>query len=116
MSQQTTEYREELADLMLKITAGKSYRQIARDAKISPSTIGNMVIGRVPSSAVCIAVANAVGIEPGILLSSAGLPAPDAVEAVNLALRGTDLPEEGKQQIVDFARQTREKYSRKPQQ
>ncbi len=72
-----TVYSERLAELMLKATEGRSYRKIARDAGISPSTIGNMVLGRVPSADICTAVANALGIPPSAVLEASGHPVPE---------------------------------------
>lgn len=72
MRRQPVSYSEELAQLMRELTQKKSYRQIARDAETSPSTIGNMVLGRIPSEDVCIRVAKAADTEPDTLLLACG--------------------------------------------
>lgn len=127
MRRQPVSYSEQLAQVMRELTSKKSYRQIAKDAEISPSTIGNMVLGRIPSEEICIKVANAANSDPDILLLACGYepqPPPaeraaealsqidDPIQAVTLALRSPsfdDLSELAKTQILDFVREIESK-------
>lgn len=100
-------YSNALADLMLNATQKKSQRQIARDAEVSQGTVGNMVLGRVPSREVCLAVAEASGIDPIVMLSAAGYEVDqDPLQTIRLALRGTRaLSNASKQEILEFTRE-----------
>jgi transcriptional regulator with XRE-family HTH domain len=106
MRQQAIAYREELAELMREITATRSYRQLAKDAELSPSTIGNMVLGRVPSREVCLKVAHAANIPSSKMLEAAGYDMPDALEAVTLALRDAkNMSESSKDEVLRIVRE-----------
>ena len=107
-------YKTELADLMLRATATRSQRQAAKDANVSPATIGNMVLGRVPSAEICERVAIALSVPVPDMLIAAGYEShTDPIEAIDMCLRGVEgIPEEGKDQIKAFVMEVKEKYAK----
>jgi transcriptional regulator with XRE-family HTH domain len=110
------DYTEALAQLMREATTSRSQRQLARGAGVSQGTIGNMVLGRVPSRDVCLRVAQAAGIPATRLLQAAGYDTDaDPVAAVEWGLRCTNIPDEGKEQIKRFVEKIAEKYKPKPE-
>jgi len=92
--------REELAALMRDATKNRSQRRIARDADVSQTTIGNMLLGRVPGQDICRRVAAAAGIDEETMLRAAGhLEPADPVDRVKLCLRAPRMLPETERQL-----------------
>lgn len=117
------------ADFVRNRMGARSQREVALKGGLSQTTIGNYLLDRLPDmndTDLIRRIAAALDSTPEEVIdvirgdqkhratnaAIRALPA-DTVEAVALALRGADLPEEGKQQIIDFAQKIREKYPRK---
>jgi transcriptional regulator with XRE-family HTH domain len=108
-------YSEELAEIMRQATASRSQRQVAKEAQVSQGTIGNMLMGMVPSRDVITRVAQAIGVPVTSMLKAAGYEIVDTPTAVELALRATeDIPEQGKRQVLDFVECVKAHYENKP--
>ncbi len=65
-------YSEELASLMREAIKNKSQRQIAKEAGVSQTTIGNMVLGMIPSEDICSQVAPAIDKDENEVLAICG--------------------------------------------
>ena len=96
-----------------------TYRAASLRTSISGAYWKDMADGRVPSEDVIDRIAAAF---PEVNVNELRLAAgysmrpdeTDAVTAVELALRGqTDIPEEGKRQILDLVRQVQERHAKK---
>ena len=101
---------------------GFTFRAAAFRTSISAAYWKDMSDGRVPSEDVIARISAAFDdLDENSLRLAAGY-APrtdrmDAVAAVEFALRGQEsLPEEGKQQILDFVRETQMRYAKPSQQ
>ena len=81
-------FREDLSAIMRKATEKKSQRQIAKDAEVSQTTIGNMVLGMVPSRSICTKVAKAIGVTEYDMLIACGYEQPtDPVDRLEVQLK-----------------------------
>ena len=92
MNQQNAKYSDNLANLMLEVTSKKSYRQLARDAGTSPSTISNMVLGRIPSREMALRVAEASRVPLKTMMEACNYEMPnpdDYIRHYVKACRGT---------------------------
>lgn len=80
---------------------------------VTHSVIGEMRKGIIPSRDTIGRFAKGMGVSEQELMVAAGYEqATDAVEAVYLALRGaTNIPDEGKKQILDFAKKIEQRYT-----
>ena len=102
-------YSEELAQLMIEATKKKSQRLIAKEAQVSQTTIGNMVMGRIPSRDICTRVAPASDIDIHTMMIACGyeqkLPI-DPVERMQVFLKQNfpDLKQEDIDIIEDVIR------------
>jgi hypothetical protein len=98
---------------------GLSFRAAALQSSISAAYWKDMSDGRVPSDDMVEKIASSFeDVDENELRAAAGYaPIPgrvDPVTAVEFALRGQrSIPEEGKQQILDFVRRIEEKYVKK---
>lgn len=122
--------QQRFAGLLRGRTARRSQREIAAKARVSPTTIGNYLLGRLPDLndiALIRRLSEALESSPGEITEAVqadqeerareaavkALPA-GLTAAVEFALRGEkDIPEEGKRQILDFVREIEEKYGEK---
>ncbi|MEN6370381.1 MAG: helix-turn-helix transcriptional regulator [Armatimonadota bacterium] len=86
-------YSEALASLMREVTTKKSQRQLAKESDVSQGTIGNMVMGRIPSRDVALRVAKAADIDEIAMLLACNYDEPDnpvdAIESVIIKYRLT---------------------------
>jgi len=96
-----------------------TFRAAAFGSNISAAYWKDMSDGRVPSDDVIRQIAGAYeDLDENELRAAAGygarLESMDPVKAVEFALRGQEsIPEEGKQQIINFVKQTQKKYAKK---
>ncbi len=94
-----------------------TFRAASLESGVSAAYWTDMASGRIPSEDVIEKIAAAFGeINENELRSAAGYSlkpgTTDPVEAVDFVLRGQDkLPEKAKREILDFVRETAEKYS-----
>ncbi len=96
-----------------------TYRSAALETGVSAAYWKDMSDGRVPSEDIIARICAAFPeLDENELRLSAGY-APkmqdmDVVKAVEFALRGqSDIPEEGKRQILDFVKEVQNRYARK---
>ena len=111
----TTIIKEEFARVVKDFMRGLSAGQVSLKTGISYEYIRRMAYGHVPSEDVLKRFANGMNVDLQTLRIAAGYEQPtDAVEAVALGLRGaTNIPEDGKSQIIEFAKMIEEKYAGK---
>ncbi len=96
-----------------------TFRAAGFGSGISAAYWKDMSDGRVPSDEVIAQISAAYeDLDENELRAAAGygprLESMDVVKAVEFALRGQEsIPDEGKQQIINFVRQTQSKYAKK---
>jgi transcriptional regulator with XRE-family HTH domain len=111
-------YRPEFAELINKMSEGLNNEQVAIRIGTSAEYVRKMrKLGQVPSVDILERIANGMkdkGADLHLLKVVAGYEKPThAVEAVELGLRTVNnIPEEGKQQIIDFAKRMEKKYQK----
>ena len=117
MSRVSPEFGKLIKELLARHAL--TFRGAALVSEISGAYWKEMSDGRVPSDNIIGRIAESFDdVDESELLAAAGYaPIPgrvDAVKAVEFALRGQkDIPDEGKDQIVDFVRKIEEKYRKK---
>ena len=98
---------------------GLTFRGAALQTSVSAAYWKDMSDGRVPSEEVIARISAAFhDLDENELRASVGLALKsenvNAVQAVEFALRGQkDIPEAGKQQILDFVNEIQERYGKK---
>ncbi len=116
MSKVSVEFGEMIKSFLH--SKGLTFRAAAFSSGISAAYWKDMSDGRVPSEEYVFRIAQAYGeLDENKLRVAAGYPpkieSMDPVEAVEFALRGQpSISEQGKQQIVDFVREIRDRYGR----
>ena len=117
MSRVSPEFGRLIKEFMAR--NGLTFRAAGLRSSISAAYWKDMSDGRVPSEDVIERIAESFeDMDIDEMRAAAGYaPIPgrvDAVKAVEFALRGQQtIPEEGKQQIIDFVRRIEEKYRKK---
>ena len=118
--------RREFAEAVMAALGGISPNQASYKTGVSDEYIRKMSNGRVPSVDVIRRFAQGMGVDVQSMLVAAGYEQPpaedraaaalsemdDHMKGIELSLRCTDIPERGKQQIMDFVKEMQEKYSK----
>jgi len=119
--------QQRFAGLLRERTARRSQREVAAKAGVSPTTIGNYLLGRLPDLndiGLIDRLSEALQTTPGEIreaihadqeerareAAAKALPV-GITAAVEFALRRAgEIPDEGKRQILDFVREIEERY------